>query len=74
MADWLFTARGRGALADGMNRATRAVQFVRLIVGDQGGPPEAEPVSARTALRSQRDSAPLVGTTPVSGASPSGAT
>lgn len=67
MAQWLFTATGRRELADGANRATQALQFTRLLVGDQGAAPEAGPVSIRTALRRQRESVPLVGTTAVDG-------
>ncbi len=57
-----LTTIGRTTLADGANAATRAVTLTRLATGDQYGSGGAAD-DARTALRSERDSATAAGST-----------
>ena len=57
-----LTTIGRTTLADGANAATRAVTLTRLATGDQYGSGGAAD-DARTALRSERDSAAAAGST-----------
>ena len=57
-----LTTIGRTTLADGANAATRAVTLTRIATGDQYGSGGAAD-DARTALRSERDSATATGST-----------
>ena len=57
-----LTTVGRQTLADGANRATRAVTLTRLAAGSGSGPGGAAD-DTRTALRNQRASAPATGAT-----------
>lgn len=64
---WKLTAAGRAAVMDGANRRTRAVTMRTVAVGSGHGAPAAGATSARTALRSQRDTAAAEGRTSISG-------
>ena len=57
-----LTDAGRTAMADGNNRALNAIQLRSLQIGDGLGP-GGEADDARAALRSERNSAALTGTT-----------
>lgn len=59
----VVTDAGRALLADGENRGLRAVTVTRLAAGDGTGAADA----ARTALRSERDSAAATGSTATPG-------
>ena len=61
-----LTDAGRAAMMDGTNRQTNAVQMRSMRIGDGVGPGGAADDS-RAALRSERNSEVLVGTTMVSG-------
>ena len=61
-----LTTLGRQTLADGANRATRAVTLTRLAAGSGSGPGGAAN-DARTGLRNERASAPATGTTALAG-------
>ena len=61
-----FTDGGRAALADGANRGIRAVSYTRIAAGSGFGPGGAAD-DGRAALRNERDSAAVTGTTAVAG-------
>ena len=61
-----LTDAGRAAMMDGTNRQTNAVQLRSMQIGDGMGP-GGEMDDSRAALRSERNSEVVVGTTMVSG-------
>ena len=61
-----LTDAGRAAMMDGNNRQMNAIQLRSMQIGDGLGPGD-EMDDSRTALRSERDSEVVVGTTMVSG-------
>lgn len=66
MAQLRLNDAGRAALADGANRGLRAVTFTRISAGSGYGPGGAAD-DGRAALRNERDSAAVEGSTRVAG-------
>lgn len=61
-----LTTAGRAALADGANIGINAVRYTKVAIGSGSGP-GGEADDGRAALRNERDSAPVMGSTEVAG-------